>query len=479
MRVLVTGATGYIGGRLIPLLLEQGHEVRVLVRDVRRIGRRDWLHAVEVFTGSLYSHKAVQRAADGMEAAYYLVHSMSAGSDYVQRDRHAALIFADAARGLKHVIYLGGLLPPAGRISRHLASRAEVGKILRGSLPVTEFRAGPIIGSGSASFELLRYLVKRLPLIAGPAGSRNLIQPIGVRNTLQYLVQALYRDPLGIVEIGADRLSFMEMLQEIASAYGYRRLFLCMPVLPPRVAAFGAAMLTPVSKSIAVPLVEGVIHPLVANTAVAEREFPAVELIPYRRAVELALGKEERREVETRFSGALGGGPTYELTDWEDLAREVRSMHVAAPPEAVFRSFCSLGGERGWLVWNWAWRWRGRLDSLLGGPGLRRGRRHPEELLPGEAVDFWRVETVEPPSLLRLRAEMLTPGKAWLQWEALPEGDGTRLVQSALFESQGVWGSLYWYMLYPVHRTIFRDLLRAIARDSRKSAILATRERTV
>jgi hypothetical protein len=203
---------------------------------------------------------------------------------------------------------------------------------------------------------------------------------------------------------------------------------------------------------------------LQADTTLARELFPEVEPISYRRAVELALVRIARDDVETSWSGALGSGPTYELQDWQGMARERRSIYVDAPPEAVYHSFASLGGDTGWLVWDWAWRWRGRIDKLLGGPGLRRGRRHPTELNPGEAVDFWRVELVRPPNILRLRAEMKVPGKAWLQWEALPEGEGTRLVQNALFEPTGFWGSIYWYMLYPVHRVIFSRLVQALAR---------------
>jgi len=464
MKILVTGATGYIGGRLVPKLLERGHSIRVAVRDPSRIARRPWRDAVEVVQVDLARGAGLTAAVDGIDAAYYLVHSLGAGRDYPEHDRRAAENFAAAAGSVQRVIYLGGLLPARGHVTRHLASRAEVGQILRDRLDAFELRAGPIIGSGSASFELLRYLVKRLPVILAPRGINNRITPIAVRDVLSYLVGSLELNRGGIVEIGTSPLSFLEMMQIIADTRGHRRLFINAPFIGASMAGLGSSMITPLPRSLAIPLVEGLVHTLLADTRQAGELFPDIEPISYSRAVELALGRIERDDVETSWSGALGSGPTYELRDWEGLARETRSIHVPAPPAAVFKSLASLGGDTGWLVWDWAWRWRGRLDKLLGGPGLRRGRRHPTELSPGEAVDFWRVELVQPPEVLRLRAEMKLPGKAWLQWETLPEGEGTRLVQNALFEPTGFWGTAYWYALYPFHRVIFSRLVQALAR---------------
>ncbi|MBN2081291.1 DUF2867 domain-containing protein [bacterium] len=468
MKVLVTGATGYIGGRLIPLLLYHGHRVRVLVRDPRRIERRPWANAVEVVTGDLEDSISAQRALDGIRHAYYLVHSMHSGGDFDARDRRAAENFALAGRQLKHVVYLGGLVPHAGEGTRHLASRREVGAILRRYLPATELRAGPIIGSGSASFEMVRYLVARLPVMLPPRWVNNPIQPVAVRDALRYLWLALERQVGGVVEVGCEPLSFKRMLEVVAEVQRFHRWIIPTPVMTPRLAAEWIHLVTPIPRALAIPLCEGIIHPLKADTTRAARLFPEVKPISYRRAVVLALGKVLRGEVETSWMSALGEGPTYELTTWEGLDREIRSRYVAAPPEQVFQSFTSLGGERGWRTWTWAWQLRGIVDQLAGGPGLRRGRRHPLELLPGDAVDFWRVERVEPPRLLRLRAEMLLPGRAWLQWEAEPEGEGTRLVQSALFAASGVWGHLYWNLLYRVHGLIFASLVNAIARDAER-----------
>ena len=466
MKILVTGATGYIGGRLVPLLLERGHQVRVLVRDPHRIERRPWVDRVEVAVGDLEDPVSTAAALTGIDAAYYLVHSMNAGRDFPQRDRRAAEVFAAAGQHLGHVVYLGGLQPRQGAGTEHLTSRGEVGEILRARMPTTELRAGPIIGSGSASFEMVRYLVARLPVMTPPRWVRNTIQPLAVRDALSYLVLALERQTGGIIEIGCEALTFRQMLQVVAEVQGFKRLILPVPVMTPTLAAEWIHLVTPIPRSLSVPICQGIIHPLLADTRRAEELFPEVRPINYRYAVKLALGRVTRGEVETAWSGALGAGPTYELTAWEGLDREVRSLFVSATPARVFRSLASLGGDRGWGPWTWVWKVRGLIDQLAGGPGLRRGRRHPVELLPGEAVDFWRVEAVTPPHLLRLRAEMKLPGRAWLQWEVLPEGDGTRLVQSALFAPHGIWGHVYWNALYPFHRLIFNGLIHAVARDA-------------
>ena len=474
MNILVTGATGYIGGRLIPRLLERGHTVRILVRDPRRAAGRPWFPDVDVAEGDVLNPASLAAALAGIDAAYYLVHSMTAGADFAERDRQAAHHFVDAARGsaVRHVIYLGGLLPAVDSVSQHLSSRAEVGAILRAGAPTTEFRAGPIIGSGSASFEMVRYLTERLPVMVAPKWILNEVQPIAVRDILAYLLAALDKEALGalgVVEVGMAPLTFKAMMETYAAVRGLRRVILPVPVLAPALAARWVGLVTPIPNSLAVPLVEGVVHPLYADLARSQALFPDIQPIAYRRAVELALTEVQGAAVETRWSGALGDYRTFEFTDEEGLFREVRSEYAGLPPEVVFSSFSRIGGERGWLAWEWAWELRGLLDRLVGGPGLRRGRRHPTELLPGEALDFWRVEAVEPPRLLRLRAEMKVPGKAWLQWEVIPEGVGTRLVQTALFAPTGLFGMLYWYALYPMHGFIFSDLLHAIVADAARS----------
>ena len=466
MRILVTGATGYVGGRLIPRLLERGHDVRVLVRDPRRIAGRSWATQVEVFSGDMLDPASVAAAVAGADTAYYLVHSMGAGHEFRDRDRLAAAIFGSAARDLAHVIYLGGLLPDASDVSEHLRSRAEVGEILRGYCHVTEFRAGPIIGSGSASFEMVRYLTERLPMMVTPKWVLNTVQPIAIRDILSYLLAALEHEPAGIVDIGSEPLTFKAMMEQYAAARGLHRVIVPVPVLAPTLAALWVGFVTPIPNTLAVPLVQGVVHSIVGDTSTARREFPDIQPLGYRAAVELALGRIDRGDVETSWSGALGAESTYTLTDTEGMMREVRTRYTSLPAEQVFASFSSIGGARGWLTWEWAWEIRGLADKAVGGPGLRRGRRHPTQLLPGEALDFWRVEAVEPPRLLRLRAEMKVPGRAWLQWETQPEGNGTRLIQTALFAPTGLFGMLYWYSLYPVHKFVFSDMINAIIRTA-------------
>lgn len=466
MKILVSGATGYVGGRLVRRLLEAGHDVRVLVRDPSRVVGRTWYPHVEVITGDLLVKETLGPALAGVDAAYYLVHSMGSGADFSARDRKAALNFALAAQHVKHVIYLGGLLPEAQHISEHLRSRAEVGWILRAYCPTTEFRAGPIIGSGSASFEMVRYLTERLPLMLAPRWILNHVQPIAVRDILSYLIAALDKPPMGIVDVGMEPMTFRAMMEQYAAVRGLQRVIITLPALMPALMARWVGLVTPISNDLAVPLVAGMVHPIVGDTTRAQAEFPDIHPISYRRAVELALTRIQERNVETRWTGALGLEETYELTDERGLNQEIRTMHTDLPPSAVFASFSGIGGERGWLTWEWAWEIRGLLDQLVGGPGLRRGRRDPQELLAGEALDFWRVEAVEPPNMLRLRAEMKVPGRAWLQWEALPEGSGTRLIQSAMFEPIGFFGALYWYSLFPIHKFIFSALMYAIEADA-------------
>jgi hypothetical protein len=320
-----------------------------------------------------------------------------------------------------------------------------------------------VIGSGSASFEMVRYLTERLPAMVAPRWIVNEVQPISVDDILAYLVQALYREPAGIYNVGTDPLTFKGMMQGFAEVRGLKRLIVPVPVLAPKLAALWVGLVTPISNKLAVPLIEGVVHPVVADTSRARTDFPDIEPLSYRDSVERALQQTMENAVATRWSTALGPAPGFDLEHKEGLIRETRSSTVNAGPEATFDAFSSLGGDTGWLFWNWAWWLRGIMDQLVGGPGLRRGRRHPTELEAGDALDFWRVEKVDRPNLLRLRAEMKVPGRAWLQWEAIPEGDGTRLVQTAIFQPIGLPGQMYWNALYPVHAVMFSAMVRRLA----------------
>lgn len=468
MAVLVTGATGYIGGRLVPRLLKTGHKVRIFVRDARRLAGRPWANEVEVVTGNLADFATLGKVLDGVDVAYFLVHTMYAGRGFKERDKHLADDFGRAAAkaGVKHLIYLGGLVPKGAEVSEHLTSRAEVGKVLARHLPTTEFRAGPIIGSGSASFEMVRYLTERLPVMIAPRWVTNEVEPVAVRDVLAYLIYALSVRPNAIVDIGGGALTFRDMMHGYASARGLKRKIFPVPVLAPQLAARWVGLVTPIPNTLAVPLVKGIVRPLVADTTRAHELFPMVEPIGYYDAVERALGKVDEQMVETHWSGAISDAHTYELTDEAGLIREERTILSGKSSEKLYASLSSIGGQQGWLTWEWAWRIRGLIDVLIGGPGLRRGRRHPTELLAGEALDFWRVEAVEPGKLLRLRAEMKVPGEAWLQWRIFEEGEQTRLMQTAYFRPKGFWGFLYWYSLAPIHGFIFGSLLNAIERKA-------------
>lgn len=466
MKILVTGATGYIGGRLIPKLLERGHAVRVFVRDPRRLEGRRWFASVEISTGDLENREETSRALSGIDAAYFLVHSMNEGGDFAEREKAIAENFARAAKGVEKIIYLGGLLPDVN-VSEHLKSRAAVGEILREGGRATEFRAGPIIGSGSASFEMVRYLTERIPVMIVPRWVKNEVQPIAVRNVIEYLIAALDEEPLGVVNIGADRLPFRGMMEIFADVRGLKRVIVPVPVLTPLLSGLWVGLVTPIPNSLAVPLVKGIINPVLADTAKAEKYFPQIKPMPYREAVALALSKINEKAVETRWSGSYGDDDeTYRLTDREGLIKEVRTVVTGASPESVYRSFTSIGGDNGWLAWGWAWKLRGLMDKIVGGPGLSRGRRHPTELLIGEELDFWRVEDLKNNELLLLRAEMKVPGKAWLQFEAVPKDGKTQLIQTAMFAPKGLFGFLYWYAFYPAHFFIFEKMAQRIARGA-------------
>ena len=472
--VLVTGATGYIGGRLVPRLLEMGYRVRCLVRDPARLQGRPWQSAVEIVAGNVLEPDSLIPAMQGVSTAYYLIHSLADGADFHQRDLAAAHNFGMAAHaaGVERILFLGGLAEAATGLSEHLRSRQQTGDALRISgVPVTEFRAGVIVGSGGLSFEMIRYLTERVPIMICPRWVYTRTQPIGIREVLEYLTTALtVPESTGrIIEIGgAEIVTYGEMMKIYAEVLGLKRWMVPVPVLTPRLSSYWVNLVTPIPTVIARPLIEGLRNESVVHDLSAQQLFPRILPAGYRTTVERALARLQASNVETAWSDALSTSqsdvPPVTLTTTEGMILEHRQRTVFASPTDVYQTFTGLGGKRGWFYMNWAWEIRGFIDRMIGGVGLRRGRRDPDELRVGDALDFWRVEAVEPGRLLRLRAEMKVPGKAWLQLQVTPgEADQALLSQTAFFAPKGLLGWLYWYALYPLHRLIFSGLIDQIA----------------
>jgi uncharacterized protein YbjT (DUF2867 family) len=483
--ILVTGASGYVGGRLVPKLLETGRQVRVLARDPDRLQGRSWSDQVDIVRGDALKPETLAPAMAGVTCAYYMIHSMqkaAAGArGFQERDTLAARHFSAAAKaaGVQRIIYLGGLGDPNADLSPHLRSRQETGDALReGGVPVTEFRAAVIVGSGSVSFEMIRNLTERLPVMVCPKWVYTRVQPIAIRNVVDYLAAALDvpASTGKTIEIGgADVLTYAEMMLGYASVRGLKRLLIPVPVLTPRLSSHWVHWMTPVPAEIAKPLIEGVRNEVIVRDDSAARLFPDIKVIDYRTAVERALAQLDAGHVESTWSDALAASQRDEAplvyAEQEGMLIERRQRLVPASPSAVFKAFTSIGGDRGWPSFNWAWRVRGIFDRLVGGVGYRRGRRSAGSLRVGDVLDFWRVEAVTPDRLLRLRAEMKVPGRAWLQFEALPHESGhTQLVQTAFFAPKGLAGLLYWYTLYPMHGPIFNRMAERLSRSASTQA---------
>jgi len=472
-RILLTGATGYVGGRFRRFLEERGFFLRCLARNPDhlrgRVGSR-----TEVVEGDLLVPESLAEALEGIDVAFYLVHSMGTSGDFQMEERRAARNFASAAQGagIEKIVYLGAL----GRdlnLSSHLSSRQEVGRILRESgVPTIELRASIIIGSGSLSFEMIRSLVDRLPVMITPKWVRAAAQPIAIEDVLLYLSESI---SLGagesrIFEIGGpDQVSYEGLMKEYARQRGLRRWIVPVPVLTPRLSALWLGLVTPVFARIGSKLLEGVKN---ATVVVDRSALEAYSVRPrgISRAIREALGNEDREFAETRWSDALSSGGCTTGYGGEKFGSRVVDSHAIETdlsPVQLFRPVREVGGQRGWYFGNWLWRLRGFLDLLVGGVGVRRGRRHPIEIAPGDAIDFWRVEAFIPDRLLRLRAEMKVPGRAWLQFEVNETGGGSELRQTAIFDPRGLWGKAYWYALYPIHQLVFRGMIRGIVRSAR------------
>jgi uncharacterized protein YbjT (DUF2867 family) len=474
--VLLTGATGYVGGRLLHALEARGVAVRCLARDPSLLAARVGA-GTEIAQGDAVSGEGLKQALHGIDTAYYLIHSMGAPGGFEEQDRRAALEFAQAARdaGVRRVIYLGGLADEARPLSPHLRSRLEVGHLLRAAgLPVIELRASIVIGSGSLSFEMIRALVEHLPILVTPRWVSMPAQPIGIDDLLAYLLEALDADPTGspIYEIGgADRMSYGDLMREYAHLRGLRRWMIPVPVLTPRLSSLWLGLVTPLYARVGRKLIDSIRHPTVVRSDAALRAF-RVRPGGVRDAIRRALENEEREFAATRWSdslsaagvapGAFGGVRIgARLVD----SREIR---VPVPTSRAFAPIRRIGGRTGWYARDGLWQLRGFLDLLVGGVGMRRGRRDPEHAAIGDTIDCWRVVGFEPDRRLRLAGEMRLPGRAWLEFEVRPDADGARIQQTAVFQPSGLAGLAYWYGIYPLHALVFGGMLRGIARAAQE-----------
>ena len=479
--ILLTGATGYIGGRLAPRLLDRGHRVRCLARSRAKVLARPWASrdGVEIVEGDAGDEATLREAMRGCDAAYFLVHSMDvAGREYRERDLAIAEAFGRAAAdsGVGRIVYLGGLGETGEHLSEHLASRREVEKALgRGGVPVTVLRAAMIVGSGSASFEIMRYLVERLPVMITPRWVRTESQPIAVRDVLHYLIAALETPATTgrTIDIGGpDVWSYAQVMREMAKALGLRRrLVIPVPILTPRLSSLWIHLVTPLGASIAQPLAEGLRNRVVCRNLDAQRLMPH-RCLSIAEAIKAAVDRRSSGEVETAWSdaGTMPGDPHWSggtvFIDRHELATK-------APPLAAWRGVCGICGDRGYYAADWLWRLRGRMDRLVGGPGLRRGRRSATHLRLGDALDFWRVTAIEQGTRLELTAEMKLPGVATLTLEVEPAkegGTGCTVVSIARFRPRGLLGIAYWYSVLPLHGIVFRGMLKGIVRTAEATA---------
>ncbi|MEC5150453.1 SDR family oxidoreductase [Cryobacterium sp. GrIS_2_6] len=477
-RALVTGATGYIGGRLVPLLLDAGFEVTVLVRSPQKLTDVPWRDRVDIRVGDLADADAVDAACAGIDVVYYLVHAMGSSGDFEQAEARAARTVASAAAaaGVSRIVYLGGLHPDTETLSRHLRSRAEVGRILLASgVPTAALQAGVVIGSGSTSFEMIRHLTEVLPYMPAPKWVRNKIQPIAVRDVLYYLVAAanLPDSVNRTFDIGGpDVLRYGQMMNGYALEAGLRqRPIAALPVLTPWLASQWVNLVTPIPRNLAVPIIASLQNDCVMGEHDIDGYIPVPDggLTGYRTAVRLALGRMRDGDVETSWRNAsiegASSNPLPSDPEWAGhlVYTDVRAKHTDAAPAELWRIIEGIGGDNGWYSFPLAWAVRGWADKLVGGVGLRRGRRDADRLHTGDVLDFWRVESLERGRFLRLRAEMRVPGRAWLEMTAEPAADGGSVYrQRAVFFPRGLGGRLYWFSILPFHGIVFSGMANRI-----------------
>ena len=475
--ILLTGATGYVGGRLLHRLEAEGRPVRCLVRRPEEFRPRA-AASTEIVGGDVADPSVLAAALAGVESAYYLVHSMGDRADFEVRDREAARAFARAAAaaGVRRIVYLGGLGDAATDLSAHLRSRHEVGRLLAETgVPTIELRASIVIGSGSLSFELIRSLVERLPAMVTPRWVDVLAQPIGIEDVLAYLLAALELPFSGhrVYEIGGpDRVSYGELMREYGRQRGLSRFMIPVPFLTPRLSSLWLRLVTPIYAEIGRKLIDSIRHPTLVQDESALRDFE-IRPLSVRECIARALANEDRELAETRWSDARSAGAPprrFGGARFGNRLVDVRTVVVAATPAEAFAPIARIGGDVGWYAANRLWQLRGLLDLLIGGVGVRRGRRDPELLRVGDALDFWRVEAIEPGRRLRLAAEMKLPGRAWLEFRVDPVPGGSRITQKAEFDPVGLAGLAYWYGIYPLHQWVFQGMLAGIARASQAPA---------
>ena len=468
--ILLTGATGYVGGRLLARLKARGQRVRCLTRHRAHLEQRVG-SSTQVVQGDVLDPDSLVGAMQGITTAFYLVHALGSGKGFEVEERQGAQNFARIAAdaGVKRIIYLGGLGDDP-TTSAHLASRHAVGDILRhGAVPTIEFRASIIIGSGSLSFEMVRALARKLPVMVIPKWGRTLAPPIAIEDVVSYLWAAIEAPPASakVYEIGGpDRVSYIDLLREYARQRGLRRLMIPVPLITPYLSSLWLGLVTPVYARVGRKLIDSTATPMLVRDDSAQRDF-AIRPRGVKQAIERALVNEDRKFARTRWNDAISAVGVSGQFGGEKVGSrlvDARSVHVDVPPAAAYTPIRQIGGDRGWYYGNWLWRLRGMIDVFSGGVGLRRGRRNAEQVRVGEALDFWRVEAVEADRLLRLRAEMKLPGRAWLQFEVEPEGTGSRIVQTAMYDPVGLFGLVYWYSIWPLHEMIFSGMLRRIAR---------------